>query len=126
MDYLCSAIAQVLADAKIDVRLKDVDPAFLDRGMSTIRRIYQSRVDKGKMSAAAAAAATARLSAANSLADLADAGDKIDGLLKKRATALATAKFGDELRHGVIERQLSAVDEDHDRRGSHRLRDGSQ
>jgi 3-hydroxyacyl-CoA dehydrogenase len=32
------------------VVLKDVDQAFLDKGMATIRKIYQSRVDKGKMS----------------------------------------------------------------------------
>lgn len=45
-------IAQVISACGLPVMLKDVDPALLDRGMATIRRIYQSRVDKGKLSAA--------------------------------------------------------------------------
>jgi 3-hydroxyacyl-CoA dehydrogenase len=35
----------------LPVVLKDVDQKFLDKGMDTIRKIYKSRVDKGKMSA---------------------------------------------------------------------------
>lgn len=44
-------IAQVISAAGLPVILKDVDQAILDRGLATIRRIYQSRVDKGKMDA---------------------------------------------------------------------------
>jgi 3-hydroxyacyl-CoA dehydrogenase len=44
-------IAQVISFSGLPVVLKDVDQTMLDRGMATIRRIYQSRVDKGKMSA---------------------------------------------------------------------------
>ncbi len=44
-------IAQVISYSGLPVILKDVDPAMLDRGMHTVRRIYQGRVDKGKMSA---------------------------------------------------------------------------
>jgi 3-hydroxyacyl-CoA dehydrogenase len=44
-------IAQVISHSGLPVVLKDVDPKMLDRGMDTVRRIYQSRVDKGKMSA---------------------------------------------------------------------------
>ena len=43
-------IAQVISFSGLPVVLKDVDPQMLDRGMETIRHIYQSRVDKGKMS----------------------------------------------------------------------------
>ncbi len=44
-------IAQVISFSGLPVVLKDVDQKMLDKGMETIRRIYQSRVDKGKMGA---------------------------------------------------------------------------
>jgi 3-hydroxyacyl-CoA dehydrogenase len=44
-------IAQVISFSGLPVVLKDIDQRMLDKGMETIRRIYQSRVDKGKMSA---------------------------------------------------------------------------
>ena len=44
-------IAQVISFSGLPVVLKDIDQAMLDRGMATVRRIYQGRVDKGKMSA---------------------------------------------------------------------------
>jgi len=43
-------LAQVISFSGLPVVLKDIDPAMLDRGMATVRKIYQSRVDKGKMS----------------------------------------------------------------------------
>jgi 3-hydroxyacyl-CoA dehydrogenase len=44
-------IAQVISFSGLPVVLKDIDQAFLDKGMVRIRKIYQSRVDKGRMSA---------------------------------------------------------------------------
>ena len=44
-------IAQVISYSGLPVVLKDVNQAMLDRGMARIRKIYQSRVDRGKMSA---------------------------------------------------------------------------
>jgi 3-hydroxyacyl-CoA dehydrogenase len=44
-------IAQVISYSGLPVILKDVDQAMLDKGMARIRKIYQGRVDKGKMSA---------------------------------------------------------------------------
>lgn len=44
-------IAQVISFSGRPVVLKDVDQKMLDKGMATLRRIYQSRVDKGKMNA---------------------------------------------------------------------------
>ena len=44
-------IAQVISFSGLPVVLKDVDQTMLDKGMETMRYIYQSRVDKGKMSA---------------------------------------------------------------------------
>ncbi len=46
-----AGIAQVISFSGLPVVLKDVDQKFLDRGMEQARKIYQSRVDKGKMSA---------------------------------------------------------------------------
>lgn len=43
-------LAQVISFSGLPVVLKDVDQKMLDRGMEAVRRIYQSRVDKGKMS----------------------------------------------------------------------------
>jgi 3-hydroxyacyl-CoA dehydrogenase / enoyl-CoA hydratase / 3-hydroxybutyryl-CoA epimerase len=45
-----AGIAQVISYSGLPVVLKDVDQAMLDKGMAQIRAIYQSRVDKGKMS----------------------------------------------------------------------------
>ena len=42
-------IAMCYASAGIPVLLKDVDQTALDRGLATIRRNYQSAVDKGRM-----------------------------------------------------------------------------
>jgi 3-hydroxyacyl-CoA dehydrogenase len=44
-------IAQVISFSGLPVILKDVDQAMLDKGLARIRNIYQSRVEKGKMSA---------------------------------------------------------------------------
>lgn len=43
-------IAQVVSFSGLPVVLKDIDQTALDKGMQTLRHIYQSRVDKGKMS----------------------------------------------------------------------------
>jgi 3-hydroxyacyl-CoA dehydrogenase len=42
-------IAQVITYSGLPVVMKDIDQAMLDKGMETIRSIYQRRVDKGKM-----------------------------------------------------------------------------
>lgn len=43
-------LAQLISYSGLPVVLKDVDQKMLDKGMETVRHIYQSRVDKGKMS----------------------------------------------------------------------------
>lgn len=45
-----AGIAQVISYSGLPVVLKDIDQAMLDKGMAHIRKIYQGRVDKGKMS----------------------------------------------------------------------------
>src|SRR3989338_1610864 len=42
-------IAQVISFSGIPVLLKDVDQARVDKGLEVIRKIYQRRVDRGKM-----------------------------------------------------------------------------
>jgi len=44
-------IAQVISFAGLPVVLKDLSQESVDKGLATIRKIYQSRVDKGKMTA---------------------------------------------------------------------------
>jgi 3-hydroxyacyl-CoA dehydrogenase len=44
-------IAQVITYSGLPVVMKDINQEMLDKGMEKIRSIYQSRVDKGKMSA---------------------------------------------------------------------------
>ncbi|MFY9271145.1 MAG: 3-hydroxyacyl-CoA dehydrogenase family protein, partial [Candidatus Manganitrophaceae bacterium] len=46
-----SGIAQVITYSGLPVVLKDVDQKSVDRGIEAIRKIYRSRVDKGKMTA---------------------------------------------------------------------------
>lgn len=43
-------LAQVISFSGLPVVLKDVDHKMLEKGMEAVRHIYQSRVDKGKMS----------------------------------------------------------------------------
>ena len=42
-------IAQVISFSGVPVLLKDVDQARVDKGLEIIRKIYQRRVDRGKM-----------------------------------------------------------------------------
>ena len=42
-------IAQVISFSGLPVVIKDVDQAALDKGVDTVREIYQGRVEKGKM-----------------------------------------------------------------------------
>src|SRR6185295_880554 len=44
-----SGIAQVISFSGLPVVLKDVEQKFVDKGMKTIRGIYEDRVKKGKM-----------------------------------------------------------------------------
>ena len=44
-------IAQVISYAGLPVVLKDLNQDVVDKGLATVRKIYQGRVDKGKMTA---------------------------------------------------------------------------
>ena len=47
--FMGGEIAQVITFSGLPVAMKDIDQQMLDKGMATIQRIYQRRVDKGKM-----------------------------------------------------------------------------
>jgi len=51
--FMGAEIAQVITYAGLPVVLKDIDQEMLDKGMDTLRSIYQRRVDRGKMTATA-------------------------------------------------------------------------
>jgi len=51
--FMGAEIAQVITYAGLPVVLKDIDQEMLDKGMEALREIYQRRVDRGKMTAAA-------------------------------------------------------------------------
>lgn len=42
-------IAQTITYSGLPVILKDIKPELVEKGFETIRKIYQSRVEKGKM-----------------------------------------------------------------------------
>jgi 3-hydroxyacyl-CoA dehydrogenase len=56
-------IAMACANAGLDVRLTDVTAAAIDRGLATVRRNYQSSVQRGRVSEADAAARLERIDA---------------------------------------------------------------
>ncbi|MEZ5332972.1 MAG: 3-hydroxybutyryl-CoA dehydrogenase [Thermoanaerobaculia bacterium] len=65
-------IAQVAAQAGLDVRLVDVAPAALESGVAKIGRSLDKLAAKGKLSAEDAEAAKGRIRPSGDLADLAD------------------------------------------------------
>lgn len=82
-------IAQVISFSGLPVVLKDVDQAMLDKGMDTIREIYQSRVDKGKMSAGEMKDKTGLVEATLSYDSFADVDLVIEAVPEKMAVKKA-------------------------------------
>src|SRR5436309_9738935 len=68
-----AGIAQVCAAAGRAVILYDVQPEFLERGLGTIRKGLQGRVDKGKLRAAELEATLGRIAPTTDRAALAPA-----------------------------------------------------
>jgi 3-hydroxyacyl-CoA dehydrogenase len=60
-------IAQVAAAAGFDVRLYDLEPAFVERGLERVRANLRKGVERGKLDQAAADAALGRLVATTDL-----------------------------------------------------------
>ncbi len=85
-------IAQVISFSGLPVILKDVDQGMLDKGMQTIREIYQSRVDKGKMSAGEVESKLALVEAALSYDGFGDVDIVIEAVPEKMGIKKAVFK----------------------------------
>lgn len=87
-----AGIAQVISYSGLPVVLKDVDQGMLDKGMSHVRKVYQGRVDKGKMSASELESKMALVTPALDYGEFADVDIVIEAVpermdLKKRVFA---------------------------------------
>lgn len=78
-------IAQVISFSGLPVVLKDVDPALLDKGMDRIRKIYQARVDKGRMSAGDMESKLALITPTMDYAEFADVDIAVEAVPEKMA-----------------------------------------
>ena len=76
-------IAQVISHAGIPVTLVDVQEDSVNRGLETIRKIYQARVDKGRMKAAEAEQKKALVVGASNYDGLRDADIVIEAVFEE-------------------------------------------
>ena len=76
-------IAQVAAQAGLDVVLVDVSPQALERGMAGIAKSLDRLVAKGKLSGEDKAAALGRITTAADVGTLADAGLVVEAVVEK-------------------------------------------
>jgi 3-hydroxybutyryl-CoA dehydrogenase len=82
-------IAQVAAQAGIDVVVLDADPELAKKGVARIKRTLDRLVEKGKLDAGERDAAMARISASGDYADLADADFVIEAAPEREELKLA-------------------------------------
>jgi len=80
-----SGIAQVITFSGLPVVLKDINQDLVDKGMEKIRAIYQSRVDKGKMSIGEMQAKMDMVVPTTSYADFSDVDIVIEAVPEKMA-----------------------------------------
>jgi 3-hydroxybutyryl-CoA dehydrogenase len=78
-----NGIAQTFAAAGYPVTMRDLKPAFLDRGMAAITMSLERLTSRGKMKAEDRDAALARIKPTTELADLADCDIVIEAILEK-------------------------------------------
>ncbi|MBC7339340.1 MAG: 3-hydroxybutyryl-CoA dehydrogenase [Firmicutes bacterium] len=77
-----SGIAQVAAQAGLQVTMQDIAPEFLDRGMATIRRNLARGVEKGRITAEEQQAILERLKATLNLEAAAEADVVIEAIVE--------------------------------------------
>jgi 3-hydroxybutyryl-CoA dehydrogenase len=80
-----NGIAQVFAQAGLDVRLYDAAPAAIDRARTTIAKSLAKFVEKGKLTAEAREAAIARIHPAPSLDAFADVDWVVEAIVENLA-----------------------------------------
>lgn len=78
-----SGIAQVLAQAGLDVRLLDIVPTQLTRGQESIRRNTQRLVDKGQMAESEQCALLQRITVSTALEETAQAQFVIEAIVEQ-------------------------------------------
>ena len=81
-----SGIAHVAALAGKDVTLVDVETAFVERGLASIRKNMARQVEKGKLAAEARDAALERISSATDVAALAPADLVVEAIVEHEPT----------------------------------------
>jgi 3-hydroxybutyryl-CoA dehydrogenase len=91
-------IAHVAAAAGCEVRLRDVEQGFVDRGLAAIRGNLDKGVEKGKVTAAARDAALARLRGTTDLAAAVAGADLVIEAIPERLD-LKVATFREVERH---------------------------
>jgi 3-hydroxybutyryl-CoA dehydrogenase len=72
-----AGIAQVTAEAGIAVTVRDLEDRLVKTGLSSIRKILERAVSKGKMEAAAAEAVMGRIKGTTNLKEAADGADLV-------------------------------------------------
>ncbi|MEK7220143.1 MAG: 3-hydroxyacyl-CoA dehydrogenase NAD-binding domain-containing protein, partial [candidate division NC10 bacterium] len=77
-----SGIAQVTAEAGYPVVIREVEQAFLDRGLGLIEKNWARAMEKGKLTAEARAKAAANLRGTLSLEDLRDCDLVIEAIIE--------------------------------------------
>lgn len=85
-------IAQVISFSGLPVVLKDVNQAMLDKGMERILKIYQGRVDKGKMSSGEVESKLSLITPALTYADFADVDIVIEAVPERMGVKRAVLK----------------------------------
>ncbi|GIW25012.1 3-hydroxybutyryl-CoA dehydrogenase [Meiothermus sp.] len=83
-----AGIAQVAAQAGYEVVLRDLEVAFLERGLNTIRRSLGKLLEKGKLEQSAHDAALGRITTTLHLADLNDCDLIVEAIVEDEATKL--------------------------------------
>lgn len=77
-----SGIAQVAAQSGYDTIVREVDQAFIDKGLARIKGLLDKSVEKGKMAAADAQATMGRLKGTTKLEDLRDCDIVIEAIVE--------------------------------------------
>jgi 3-hydroxybutyryl-CoA dehydrogenase len=80
-----SGIVEVCARAGYDVVVREVDQAFLDRGLGRVETSMRKAVERGKLEAGEREAARRRIKGTTALADLGDADLVVEAVIEKMA-----------------------------------------
>ncbi|WP_027881312.1 3-hydroxybutyryl-CoA dehydrogenase [Meiothermus rufus] len=83
-----AGIAQVAAQAGYAVVLRDLEAAYLERGLTTIRRSLGKLLEKGQLDPATHEAALARIQTTVRLADLADCDLVVEAIVENEGAKL--------------------------------------